>query len=156
MPLMISPLPLTPEMHCSVYHTLPIPKPIFTMQYFLGFCPISIYTHIYHSSPLMTTFTDFAWHRPVLRNTILKWTRPYHQPSPLTKLASQSEYWCTFPLFPSPLKTNIPIKTIQIPSVEVDLLTLVSFTNNKLPNSSNLILFISEFSFPLPFYNFYN
>lgn len=49
MPLMISPLPLTPEMHCSVYHTLPRPKPIYTMQYFGGFCLVYIYIYTYIS-----------------------------------------------------------------------------------------------------------
>lgn len=43
------------------------------------------------------------WPRPILNTAILKWTRPHHRPSPLTRLASRSEYlyWCTFPSLPS-------------------------------------------------------
>ena len=56
-----------------------------------------------------------------------------------------------FSLIPFPAQNKHPHQNYPIPSVKVDLLTLVSFTNNKLQNSSNLILFIGEFSFPLPF-----
>lgn len=55
----------------------------------------------------MTDFTHFAWPGPVLKNNILKWTRPYRQPSPLTRLASQSEY-LYFSLIPSPTLNKHP------------------------------------------------
>lgn len=79
-----------------------------------------VFSCIYHSRPLMTTWgvillrdlhlfksTKHDWPRPVLKNAILKWTRPFRQPNPPTSLASQSEYlWILMYFSPIPFPTQ--------------------------------------------------
>lgn len=63
-----------------------------------------------------------------LENTVLELLRLYYPASPLMRFASEWHKKNPFPRFPFQLKTDIPIQTISISSVEVDLLTLLLLT----------------------------